>query len=280
LFWVLLAVVFVLNPLVFLGINLLLGFGLQTGLAVGLTLFQASEFSFILAGQGLELGQISAATFNAAVWVILLSMIATPYMARLQRPIHSFLLSRFSGIKKHLRFFERSLSDLQRVPKDELLFDHIIVAGAGVFGRQIVDSLADSQKVLVLEQDPDVVRRMVNQKVPAVYSSRNNLSVLEKVGLHRAKMLVVTIPDHPTALSYVRAGREANRKLVIFCRAHTPTDALDLYAAGANLVILPQVMASNYCLQQIQQTLTTGRVPHGGFEREWLRVLSDPGFEK
>ncbi len=273
LFVMLLLVVFVLNPIVFLGISLLQGFGLQTGLGIALALFQASEFSFILARQGLELGQVSQGVFDVAVWVILLSMIATPYMVSLQKPIRDFLVKYFFGLRKNWFFFERRVKELQKVPREELLFDHIIIAGAGVFGEQLVGSLKDTEKVLVIEQDPDIVQRLIGQKVPAIYSSRNNTSVLDKIGLEQAKLLVVTIPDHRTAQNLVLKARSRNQKLVIFCRSHKVSEALELYESGADMVILPQVMASNYCLQQIKHTLSTGRRPVHVLEEDLLNVL-------
>jgi CPA2 family monovalent cation:H+ antiporter-2 len=270
LFFILMGVVFLLNPLIFLGIALVEGFGLQTGLSVGLTLFQASEFSFIVAKQGLGLSQITQASFDAAVWVILLSMIATPYMVGLNRRLHALLRGVFGGLKPHLGFFERRVSEYQRIPHDELLFDHVIVAGAGVFGEQIVHALRESQKVLVIEQDPDIVQRMTAQKIPSIYSSRANQSVLDRVGFEKARILVVTIPDLVTALRMVSFARARNPALVIFCRCHRREEALQLYAAGADRVILPQVMASNYCLQEIQRVLSGQRMPSAALEERFL----------
>ncbi|MBS3061653.1 MAG: cation:proton antiporter [Candidatus Diapherotrites archaeon] len=269
LFFVLLLVVFLLNPLIFIGISLFQGFGLQTGLTIGLTLFQASEFSFIIASQGLELGQLSQATFDAAVWVILLSMIATPYMIRLNRRLHDALVKHFKGLKPHMGFFERNVKEYQQVPHDELLFDHVIVAGAGVFGEQIVDAVAQTQKVLVIEQDPDIVQKMIRRKIPSIYSSRNNVTVLDKVGFEKAAILVVTIPDHRTALNMVMFARKRNSGLTIFARAHKLSEAIELYDAGADRVILPQVMASNYCLQEIRRVLA-GEKPSFGLEQRFL----------
>lgn len=284
LFWILLGIVFVLNPLIFTVLNLLLGFGLQTSLTVGLALFQASEFSFILGRQGLELGQLSQSAFDTSVWVILLSMILTPYMVRFNRPLYrlfSKIISRFRG---YLFFFERRVSGLQNLPPQDQLSDHIVIAGAGVFGRQLVDSLRSTERVLVLEQDPDIVSRLQAEKVPAIYSSRSNLAVLEKIGLEKAKLLVVTIPDPVAALSLVRLAREKNPSLAIFGRCHRLSEAQELYAAGADMVILPQVMASNYCLQEIQKSLASGKRPNYALQERFLGYLAEeqkpPGFQK
>ncbi len=274
LFWLLLLTVFILNPLIFAGINLVLGFGLQTSLLVGLALFQASEFSFILARQGLALGQIPQTTFDTAVWVILLSMIATPYMTKLHHRLYP-LMKQLFRFKEQLGFLERKLRPLQKLPAEVQLQDHVLIIGAGVFGEQLATALHQTEQVLVIEQDPDIVQKMLQQQIPAVYASKNNIAILEKIGIEHAKILVVTVPENATAVRLVQMARTQNASAAIFTRAHHYHDALALYNAGADLVILPQVLASNYCLTEIEKTLQTGKRPRPGLPERFLEMRND-----
>lgn len=125
-FIMLILVVFILNPIILTSIGLIAGYGLRTSLTVGLALFQASEFSFILAQQGLELGHLTQEIFDMVVLLVLLSMMATPYMVELNGSIHSTVAKHFGRFKERFRFFERKVKRIQTIEHEELLDNHII----------------------------------------------------------------------------------------------------------------------------------------------------------
>lgn len=278
-FLVMLGVIFILNPLIFSVVNLSAGFGLRASLFVGLALAQASEFSFVLASQGLKLGQISPATYNLAIWTIIVSMVATPYMIKYSDRLHAFL--RKNVFPKKIDFFQRRLLALERLPKSHELQNHVIVAGAGVFGSELANELSGTQTVVVVDQDPRVVQRFIQNGFFAAYASRANQQVWEKICLEKARLLIVSIPDNKSAAQLSQLARQNNPEIVIVGRAHYYHEAAALYENGADFVILPQVVGSNLALQTIQDFLQNNKKPKPSpLTDEYLRVLNEKAMQE
>jgi len=277
-----LAIVFVLNPLILSAINLWAGFGGRTSIFIGLALAQASEFSFIIANQGLFLGQLQQQTFNLSIFVILVSIIATPYMMRSTERVYRFALKIKPFFKKkNIEYFERRIREVELEPKENEKKDHIIIAGSGVFGAEIVESLWKTNRVVVVDQDPEVISKFSKRGIPAVYGERFDDSVWKKIGLQEAKVLIVTIPDTRTAAKLVKKTKELNGKIAVFARAHYFTDALELYESGADFVIMPQVLGGNYCLKTICSFLETGKIEGGGhLKEEFFSYLEEKANEE
>jgi CPA2 family monovalent cation:H+ antiporter-2 len=274
-FLVMLAVIFILNPIIFAAVNLSEGFGLRVSLFIGLALAQASEFSFILASQGFQLGQISESVYNISIWVIIISMIATPYMINRSDFLHNWLRKNFSpGM---IPFFRRRLDELEKLPPaKEPLENHVVIAGAGVFGSTLANEIRAKAPVVIVEQDPELVYQFIQKGFFAVFGSRQNQEVWEKARLEKAKLLIVTIPDKNGAVQLVRFARAKNPRLFIFGRAHYYRDALELYKNGADFVVMPQVIGSNYSLQLIEEFLETGKKPKTApLEDEYFRLLQE-----
>ncbi|HLD59037.1 MAG TPA: cation:proton antiporter [archaeon] len=283
-FPILLAIVFILNPLILYLITLYSGFGNKIAWFVGLSLAQASEFSFIIARQGLSLGQVSDSMYNIAIWVILISMVATPYLMNSSEAISGFFNRLFKKTRldaeKSRHFFARKLEKLNSLPSALELKNHIIIAGGGVFGGSIATELKNSETVLVVDHDPDVLERLSEKSIVGVYGSRTNNEVWENLCIENAKALVVTIPDAAATLQLVKRAKSLNPETVVFARAHYFRDALELYNAKADLVVMPAVLGSNACLEAIQDFLVSGKVPRPSLGEEFLRVLKEKAAEE
>lgn len=278
-FAVMLGAVFILNPLVFTLVNLSEGFGLQISVFIGLALAQASEFSFILASHGHELGQLSESLYNLSIWTIIISMVATPYMLGHAESIHRFIRKHF--LPKPVPFFRRKLEKLEKLPAENELENHSIIVGAGVFGSTLANELQDKTRVMIVDQDPEVVARFIGKGFFALFDSQQNQEVWEKTGLAKAKLLIVTIPHQKSALGWIAAAKKQNKNSVVFVRAHYYKDTLELYKAGADLVIMPQIIGSNFALQAVTEFLETGQKPrHAPLEEEYFNVLKEKAKEE
>ncbi len=245
--------VFVLNPLILGFLTAYAGFGNRIGLFVGFSLAQASEFSFIIASQGLALGALSSGDYSAALAVISISLIATPYLMKYSDSFHAWASKFFDHSKASAKFFHRKLEALNRLPEAKIK-DHFVLVGAGLFGKQVLNALQEEgETVVVIDHDPDVLAYCNKNRIPCLYASTAVHEVLQKACIENAYSLIVTIPDIFLAEKFVSFAKANNSNLVIFGKTKSLSQARQLYKAGADVVVLPEVIASNIFLKQLQQ---------------------------
>jgi CPA2 family monovalent cation:H+ antiporter-2 len=269
--------VYVLNPLIFFLITYFAGYGSRTALTVGLALEQASEFSFILAAQALALGQMTQNVYSLAILVIIVSMATTPYIMENSNGIHSFLYSIFKRLfpKYSGKRFNRKLRELESLPKEELK-DHIVVFGSGVFGNSIAAVLRNYWTVVLVDHNPSNVLANIGKKLYSIYGSADSIEVWKKANIEKARLVVSTIPDTEAAVRLIqRIQKVCGNKVVVFSRAHSFEDALKMYEAGAESVILPQVLGSNECLKQIKTFLESGKTISSKLKNEYIKYLKE-----
>ena len=255
---VLLAVTMLVKPIILSMSYLYMGYGGRTSSIIGLGMGQASEFSFILAAQGLLLGQISQGTYSIMVTVVVFSMMLTPYLMNSREVIYR----RVSGM--HVPMFKRfgiphHVKKLEKYPSKELR-NHIVVFGCDVMGGKVVDYLVDKKKeIIVAEHNPEVIRELSGKGVYTIYGDADNEDLLCASGLYRAKLAIVTIPDVVTAGFVIGKAKRFNPRVKIFARAHSGDEAEALYRAGADFVVVPDFVSGGTLVRKIEHFLAGGR---------------------
>jgi len=253
-------VLYFINPLVYFIISLASGLKTKSALFVGLALGQASEFSFILANQGFRLGQISPELFSASILAITVSMASTPYMMERSDAVHSLLnkISKPFFPSRYKAKFGKKERKLEYLPEQPCK-DHTIVIGARLLGQQLVSALKGTQPLAVVDHDSEAVQKLITQKIPVVYREADNDEVLEKIGLAKARVLILTISETKKASALIQKAKKANPKIIAIVRARNFSDALSLYKNGADYVLLPEVIGSNVLLKHLADFLETGK---------------------
>lgn len=257
----LVGIVFVLKPLVFYAITLLSGYGNKISMAVALALAQVSEFSFIIANQGREILGQTLGLYSFVILIIAVSMALTPYFMTYTPALYSLIVKSFPGIVANVRkqsFLYRRLNKLSNLP--EKIDSHIVVFGGGTIGAGIVESLSKKRAVVLVDSDPIVVSRFMGKGIKTIYGSVDNEEVWRRAGLENAKLVVLAIPFLKQSLSLIKQAKAANKNQKIFARAHYFSDALALYSAGADVVIMPHVIGSNMFVRKIDEYLEKGKI--------------------
>lgn len=248
--------VFVFKPLSMFVLSMLNGFGGRNSLIVALSLAQISEFSFILASQALLLGVFSQQIFSLIVLITAVSMALTPYLINSIDSIHYFFKNKLNLNSKNSRFFSR-IKPLEEI--SEYLKNHIVVFGAGVIGTALIDSLNANEIVIAVDNDPEIVLMHKSNGVQAILADASNTEILKKLNLKQAKLLISTIPDTKKSEFIISKAKEIHPKLTVFGRARTKEQALRLFDAGADFVILPEVIAGNEFVKNVLSFLETGK---------------------
>jgi len=253
-FVALLAIIVVMKPVILSLIYLLMGYGGRTSSSIGLGMGQASEFSFILASMGLALGHISGSVFSLIISVMIVSVIVTPYLMRSRNAVYkAFRQLDIPGARMLSR--PRHLESIQRKP-ESVPENHIVVFGCHLMGRRIVDYLKSmGVRFIVVEHNPEVIKELASEGVYAIYGDAENDEIFKAVGLYKARVAVVTIPDVEVSCYITSKAKRYNPGIKIYARAHSEADAQTLYSNGADFVVVPDFVSGGTIIRKLELVL-------------------------
>jgi CPA2 family monovalent cation:H+ antiporter-2 len=266
------AVVSLAKGLICSGVGWAFGYRNVVPLALGLTMFQAGEFAFVIGRVGVGTGSIGTDLYAVILSVTLVTMFLTPFVSRATAPVYGFLRSR----RPEEPVLTINISH-------EELHDHVVVAGAGHMGRTVAGVLRRLELPFVLiELDQHRLETCRATGLAVIYGDASHPLVLDAAGLNRACVLLITTPSPVVTLAIARHARQLRTDLHIVARVETNEQLEDLRKLGVHEVVLPQMEAG---LEVTRQALLHLNVPDQQIERfadelrrEFYRPLHiDPG---
>jgi Kef-type K+ transport system membrane component KefB len=237
--------VLVVDPIIAMFILGLLGYKKRTSFMSALTVSQISEFSLILVTLGETIGHLDSKYVSLVVLVGVITMTVSTYFILDAEKI-------YQKIHKYLDIFERKVVKEKVVQVDSKMEKHIVLVGCDRAGRQLVKYfLFKKIPFLVVDFNPSVVTKLTAMKVPVVFGDINDEDIIEASNLEKASLLVSTIsnlPDNMNLLSVI--NKMENKPLTLFTSL-TKKDAIALYEAKANYVVVPEVLAGEHIRQLV-----------------------------
>jgi voltage-gated potassium channel Kch len=228
------------NPLIVMIIMGMLGYRKRTGFLAGLTVAQISEFSLILGALGLSLGHINAETMGLITLVGLITISVSTYMIIYSHPLYEWLAP-------WLKVFERQQPhreiDQSGVPEDGVV--QVILFGMGRYGSGIARALrARGSHVLSVDYNPELVRSGDAMGYPVIYGDAEDPEFIASLPYVRSQWVVCTAIDLHVSQALIHSLRSLGYAGQIAVTAHSPTEAVRLEQAGADLVMVPYVDAA------------------------------------
>ncbi|WP_460451127.1 YbaL family putative K(+) efflux transporter [Alsobacter sp. SYSU BS001988] len=219
-----------------------------TGLTIAASLAQIGEFSFILAGLGVDLEILPPSGRDLILAGAIISILLNPLLfAILDRLPTAAVAAAASG--------EEAKPDL---PPATLLTGHAVLVGYGRVGSLVGGALrAAGAPVLVVEEQDRLVQKARADGVEAILGSINQRGMFEAANLRGARWLVSAIPNPFEAGNLFEAARELNPDLRIVARAHSDAEEEHLRKYGAKFV----VVGEREIAREMQQFLLADRVP-------------------
>lgn len=233
LFLLLLVVVIVFKPILSSAIVSLFGYGEKTSFLTGIGRAQVSEFSLVIALQGLLLGHIGQDIFSLAVGLMIVTIIITTYIFGHQNAIYTYIgdkLITFPGSK----YEERHKKELK---------DHVILIGAHLGGKRILNSLGEDGEVLIIDYDPETIDEMRQEGFHTLYGDIRNPEIFKKANVDEAKAVISTIPGNEKNMFVVEHVKRNNPDAVVIVSSRSPRGALKMYSMGADYVLYPHTLA-------------------------------------
>lgn len=199
-------------------------FGLRRMDAVRLacTLPQGGEFGFVLFAAAMSAGLIEGSTFVHTILVISISMVLTPLLARLG----AALAERFGDLAGDTGPLDEAAASLDR---------HVLICGYGRAGRTIGEMLRTVDVPFVaVERAPERVEACQAQGHPVFFGNAIERGLLERAGVGKASLIVITL-DRPAAVRrLVSAVRSFDAEVPILTRARDHEEGERIVQLGVN----------------------------------------------
>ncbi|MEK6830758.1 MAG: cation:proton antiporter [Nanoarchaeota archaeon] len=254
--------VMIIKPLVIMYLVRFFGYQKRTAFLTGNALGQTSEFSFVIVMLGASLGHINSELFSALILLTILTMSFTTYFISHERKLSewfSWPLNVLDGIKS-------------RKEELEYLDNHnkVILFGCHRMGSLILREFEKNKDdILVVDYDPEIIKALINKKIPCIYGDFMHEEILDKVNIKQAEVIISTVPDFEDNLHLIGKINRLNinkseKKTIVIVVASKIHEALELYKRGADYVILPKFIGGE---------VASSIVKKASKDKQWLRRI-------
>lgn len=222
--------------------SLCLLFKYEPGVALraGVTLAQAGEFSFVVFALGLDHGLISNDLLQLVLAGSLLSMFAAPFIIQ-----HNLQIAEFFS-RSYTRNRKSQIEGIENVGKQ--LNDHVIICGFGRSGQYLSRFLKEEKfPFIALDMDPALVQEAASAGENVMYGDAGKRLVLAAAGAARAKALIISYDDPPSAIKILHLVNDYFPNLPVVVR--TVDDAnMELFRDAGASEVVPEVLEGSLML--------------------------------
>jgi CPA2 family monovalent cation:H+ antiporter-2 len=198
---------------------------------------QIGEFSFVLAGVGLEEHIISRDQYSLILAAALGSILLAPFIIMLS-PVLAPIAAVLPGIPRREAAVDLTDGDHQEPRR------HVIICGYGRVGRTLGDALTRrGLQFVVIEINPAIARDLRRQGIDVIYGDSASEAALRRAGAAHARSIAVTAPNLVAAIGTTRAARRINPAIDITTRANNFGEVEELRQAGASEIVQPEFEA-------------------------------------
>lgn len=213
-------------------------FGTPTAQALnlGILLAQGGEFAFVLLGVGMASGALGSETGQMLLVVVALTMVLTPFLARLGREV-SDRIERVEAVR------------VEDLPEDaELLSGHVVIAGYGRVGQAVAARLeAADVPYIAVDLDPHRIAQARQRGLPVFYGDVTRPEILDALHIERALSVVVAVDSAEAALQMVALVCYIFPDLEVYARARDSEHARELENLGAHAAV-PELVETGFRL--------------------------------
>lgn len=127
------------------------------------------------------------------------------------------------------------------------LSNHIVICGFGRNGKQSAKKLLmHNRPFVVIESNKELIEKYQKDGILFVCGNAKEDEALNHAGLDRAECLISALPNDSDNVFVVLSARQLNSKMRIISRASNESSYSKLKLAGANNVILPDIIGGDH----------------------------------
>jgi CPA2 family monovalent cation:H+ antiporter-2 len=235
------------------------GLGLPTRSAIllGAVMAQVGEFSFILADNGRDLDLLDGRTYNIVLGTAVVTILLSPFVTRLADALVVRLEAReltgslgspaaAMNVQPDPGHGSGASRTEQAISEDaEARRPTVVVLGAGRVGRVVVSAVrARGFRCVVVDRDDGRLETVRRLGATTVFGDAANPEILKRVGLDRARVLIIAIGDPLTARLASERSLRMNPRLAIASRARGRREIDTLRSLGVRRLADPEAEAA------------------------------------
>lgn len=207
----------------------IIGYPIRIIITVALFISQVGEFSFVLAGIGLNQGILDKELYDSIISLTVLTLLITPILFNFS-PIITKRLSNRLKIKNN-DFYSIEEADIE-------LDNHIIIIGYGINGRNLALAAKFANlKYIIIEMNPITVRNEKANGEPIFYGDASQDAILKSLSIDSAKICVIAISDPAATRSITSIAKKINPNVFLIARTRFMQEVEPLLQLGADYVI-------------------------------------------
>ncbi len=232
------------NPLLQLIFMGALGYRKKTSFQTGMMAAQISEFSLILVALGVSLEQVLPEVLSTVTLVGIITIFISSYLISYSDTLYRYFAP-------YLHVFERKRT---KEESPNIITYPVILIGSSRIGFDFIKIFKQEKRnFIVIDHDPEVIESLVLADVPHEYGDANDPDFLEELKVPQAELVVSTVPDLETNLVLLSCAKRGGKGPVVMVVAHRINNALELYEAGADYVILPHFLGGTYAASLVHR---------------------------
>ncbi len=148
------------------------------------------------------------------------------------------------------------------------LKNHVIVCGYGRNGSRACLEFIDNQTpFVIIEKDQSILEFSSESRPPVIVGDATSDDTLVEAGIHRARALITTLPEDADNVFITLTVKELNPAVRVIARASDLSSEKKLLRAGANRVVLPDILGGIHMAQLITKPYVV----------EFLEILNGMG---
>lgn len=247
--------------------TLLLQRSVRVGMLAGLALSQTGEFSFVLAEAARRADLLSEPFYQVVLAGSILSLLLSPFLMR--------AAPRLADLAARIVDGPGAAAEVDDDPIVDAAADRVIVIGFGPAGQTLTRLLrAIDVPYIVIDANARAVRDAHDRDPYVVFGDATRPTVLQRLAIDRARLVVVAISDALATRRIVSRLRLIAPDVPVLARTRFVREVDLLEAAGASTVVAEEFEGS---IELVARLLELFGIPTGAIAR-FTEALREEGY--
>lgn len=228
----------IMKPLIIYPIVYLFGYHKKTSFLTAISMGQVSEFSLIIVAEGILLKHLTPDILSLIITLTVVSMAISTYFLNTATSLYNKYEQYLGFIDK---LFKRKNTEFLENDETYQQINVVVNGYANVEGSMVEKFMNAGKKVLIIDNDPDVIRKLKETKMNCMYGDLAENNIFDKIDMKKVEIIMSTTPDYHGNMSIIKRVREMNKKAIIIVNANRVDESFDLYNVGADYVVIPHI---------------------------------------